>query len=100
METDDVQPFSDLEDALKKSAAALRGADVAFLLGGSLASWARGGPETRHDLDLIICPEDVDRAVAALEEAGVRHEGPPGGGVNHGWGGEPTRDLIHHPQGT
>ena len=46
------RPFSDLEHALKQSAAALRGAEVPFLLGGSLASWARGGPETRHDLDL------------------------------------------------
>ncbi len=35
--------FSDLEAALKRSAAALRGAGVPFLLGGSLASWARGG---------------------------------------------------------
>ena len=67
MATDDEQPFSDLEDALKKSAAALRGADVPFLLGGSLASWARGGPETRHDLDLMIKPEDVERALAALD---------------------------------
>ena len=33
MATDDEQPFSDLEDALKKSAAALRAADVPFLLG-------------------------------------------------------------------
>ena len=56
----------DLEDALKKSAAALRAADVPFLLGGSLASWARGGPETRHDLDLVIKPADVERALAAL----------------------------------
>src|SRR5829696_3105716 len=77
MATDDEQPFSDLEDALKKSAAALRGADVPFLLGGSLASWARGGPETRHDLDLVIKPEDAERALAALEEAGLRPEEPP-----------------------
>ena len=72
MATDDEQPFSDLEDALKKSAAALRAADVPFLLGGSLASWARGGPETRHDLDLVISPADVDRALEALQEAGMR----------------------------
>ena len=59
MATDEEQPFSELEETLKKAAAALRDADIAFLLGGSLASWARGGPETRHDLDLMIRPEDA-----------------------------------------
>ena len=61
MTADDEQPFSDIEATLKKAASALRGADVPFLLGGSLASWARGGPETRHDLDLMIKRADVDR---------------------------------------
>ena len=42
----DEQPFADIEATLKKAAAALREAGVPFLLGGSLASWARGGPET------------------------------------------------------
>src|SRR4051794_10659694 len=57
MAGDDEQAFSDIEQALKKAAAALREADIPFLVGGSLASWARGGPETRHDLDLMIRPE-------------------------------------------
>ena len=92
-------PFSDLEDALKKSAAALRGADVPFLLGGSLASWARGGPETRHDLDLMIKPEDVERAVAALDEAGMRAEDPPEEWLVKAWDGDTLVDLIHHPKG-
>jgi hypothetical protein len=99
MATDDVQPFSDLEDALKKAAAALRGADVPFLLGGSLASWARGGPETRHDLDLMIRPADVERAVAALEEAGMRYEDPPEEWLVKAWDGDTLVDLIHHPKG-
>jgi hypothetical protein len=40
----DEQPFADIEHALKRAAAALRERDIPFLLGGSLASWARGGP--------------------------------------------------------
>jgi hypothetical protein len=99
MATDDEQPFSDLEDALKKSAAALRAADVPFLLGGSLASWARGGPETRHDLDLIIRPADVDSAVAALEAAGLRPEDPPEEWLVKAWDGDTLVDLIFHPKG-
>lgn len=100
MATDEQSPFSELEDSLKKSAAALREADVPFLLGGSLASWARGGPETRHDLDLMIKPEDVDRAVAALEAAGMRFEDPPEEWLVKVWDGEILVDLIHHPKGT
>ena len=48
--TSEEQPSADIEATLKKAAAALRAAGVPFLLGGSLASWARGGPETRHDV--------------------------------------------------
>ena len=99
MATDDEQPFSDLEEALKKSAAALRGADVPFLLGGSLASWARGGPETRHDLDLVIKPEDVERAVEALGQAGLKPEDPPEEWLVKAWDGNTLVDLIHHPKG-
>jgi hypothetical protein len=99
MATDDEQPFSDLEEALKKSAAALRGADVPFLLGGSLASWARGGPETRHDLDLVIKPEDVERALEALRAVGLKPEDPPEEWLVKAWDGKTLVDLIHHPKG-
>src|SRR3954464_1802742 len=97
MATDEEQPFSDLEDALKKSAAALRGADVPFLLGGSLASWARGGPETRHDLDLVIKPADVDRALEALEQAGLKREDPPEEWLVKAGVGNTPRHLLQHP---
>jgi hypothetical protein len=100
MATDDAQPFSDLEDSLKKAAAALRRAEVPFLLGGSLASWARGGPESRHDLDLMIKPEDVERAVAALVEAGMRYEDPPEEWLVKAWDGDTLVDLIFFPKGT
>src|ERR1700754_1237034 len=99
MATDDVQPFSDLEDTLKKSAAALRTADVEFLLGGSLASWARGGPETRHDLDLMIKPADVERAVAALTDIGMRFEDPPEEWLVKAYDGDTLIDLIFAPKG-
>src|SRR3954470_20629831 len=99
MATDEEMPFSDLENALKKSAAALRGADVPFLLGGSLASWARGGPETRHDLDLIIKPADAEKALEALREAGLRPERPPEEWLFKAWDGDTLVDLIYCPKG-
>jgi hypothetical protein len=95
----DEQPFSDIEATLKKSAAALREADVPFLLGGSLASWARGGPESRHDLDLMIKHEDVERAVAALTQAGLRADDPPEEWLVKAWDGDVLVDLIFSPKG-
>src|SRR3954453_21638143 len=99
MATDEEQPFSELEQTLKKAGAALRDAGVEFLLGGSLASWARGGPETRHDLDLMIRPDARERASAALEAVGMRIEDPPEEWLVKAWDGDILVDLIFHPKG-
>jgi predicted nucleotidyltransferase len=93
------QPFAELEATLKKAAAALREADVPFLLGGSLASWARGGPETRHDLDLMIKHEDAERALDALVQTGMRPERPPENWLLKAWDGDVLIDLIFWPSG-
>ncbi len=95
----DEQPFADIEHALKRSTAALLQAGIPFLLGGSLASWARGGPETRHDLDLMIKPEDAERALEALSEAGMRPERPPEDWLVKAWDGDTLVDLIYCPKG-
>ena len=99
MASDDEQPFAEIEHALKRAAAALRDAGVPFLLGGSLASWARGGPETRHDLDLMIRPEDVETALEALTEAGMHPERPPEDWLVKAWDGDTLVDLIYCPKG-
>ena len=91
--------FGAIERALKRAGAALRDADVPFLLGGSLASWARGGPETRHDLDLMIRPEDAERALAALVDAGMEPEDPPEEWLVKAWDGDVLVDLIFGPKG-
>src|SRR4029079_19226433 len=51
-------------ETLKRSAGALREAGVPFMLGGGLACWVRGGPESDHDLDLMVKPEDAEQALA------------------------------------
>jgi hypothetical protein len=71
------EDFDALRQTMKKSAAALREAEVPFLLGGGLACWARGGPKTDHDLDFMVKPEDAERAQKALVAAGMRPEKPP-----------------------
>ena len=97
--TSDEQPFAEIEATLKKAAATLRAADVPFLLGGSLASWARGGPQTRHDLDLMIKREDVGRAIDALTAAGMRADDPPEEWLAKVWDGDVLVDLIYWPKG-
>ena len=93
------QPFSQMEASLKKAAAALREAGIPFLLGGSLASWARGGPETTHDLDFMIKPEDAERAVEVLCATGMKAEQPPEEWLVKVWDGDVLIDLIHGPSG-
>jgi hypothetical protein len=94
-----IPPFDELLETLKLAAAALRNADVGFVLGGGLAIWARGGPETEHDVDFFVRGDDADRAVRALEQAGFRVEEPPEGWLYKGWRGDVMVDLIHAPRG-
>jgi predicted nucleotidyltransferase len=91
--------FPAIEASLKKAVAALREAEVPFLLAGSLAVWARGGPETRHDLDFVVKEEDVERAVEVLAEAGMRPERPPEEWLWKAWDGEVLIDLIFRARG-
>jgi predicted nucleotidyltransferase len=87
------------EESLKKAVAALREAGVPFLLGGSLAVWARGGPETHHDLDFVIKPADAERALQVLGDAGMRVEKPPEEWLYKAWDGDVLIDLIFAPRG-
>jgi Uncharacterised nucleotidyltransferase len=92
-------PFPSIEASLKKAVAALREAEVPFLLAGGLAVWARGGPETRHDLDFVVKEEDVERAVDVLAEAGMRPEKPPEEWLWKAWDGDVLIDVIFAPRG-
>lgn len=91
--------FPELIDAMKRAAAALREAEVPFLLGGGMAAWARGGPPTGHDVDLLLRERDAERALEALEAAGMRGERPPEGWLLKAWDGAVLVDLIFRPAG-
>ena len=92
-------PFKEFEATLKKSIAAFREAHVPALLGGSLAIWARGGPETKHDLDFMVKPQDAERALQALADVGMRPERPPEGWLYKAWDGDILVDVIFQPRG-
>jgi putative nucleotidyltransferase-like protein len=93
------QSFDAIGETLKEATAALRDAGLPFIVGGSLASWARGGPEPRHDLDIMVKPEDAERALELLEGIGMRPERPPEGWLYKAWDGDVLVDLIFHPKG-
>jgi hypothetical protein len=89
----------DLLVALKAVAAELREAGLPFALGGGLAAWARGGPPTEKDIDLLIRADDAEAAMEVLERAGLRTEVPPEGWLVKAYDGDLLIDLIHHPAG-
>ena len=97
--TPEEHPSHAIEESLKRTVAALREADVPFLLGGSLAAWARGGPQTRHDLDIIVKPDDAEEALEALAQAGMRTERPPEEWLYKAWDGDLLIDVIFEPRG-
>ena len=61
-------------EALRAAVPALREAEIPFMLGGSMAVWAYGGPEPSNDLDLMLRAQDAERALQAL--ARRRHAAP------------------------
>jgi hypothetical protein len=89
----------DLIPTLKKSAAALEREGVPYLLGGSLACWARGGPAVAGDLDFMVKPADAERALGALLEIGMREERPPEQWLLKVWDGDHMVDLIFEAAG-
>lgn len=86
-----------IQRTLKRAAATLRDAGISFVLAGSLASWARGGPETKTDLDFIVAPDDAERALSALGQSGLRVERPPEGWLFKAYDGDVLIDLIFYP---
>jgi hypothetical protein len=82
----------ELVAAMKEAAGVLQRAEIPFVLGGGLAAWARGGPKTEHDVDLMLKREDAETALAEFERAGYRTERPP-----EGWLYKVLVDLIFDP---
>jgi hypothetical protein len=89
----------ELTDSLKRSIAALERQEIPYVLGGGLGCWARGGPPSSNDIDLMLKPEDAERAQQALAEAGMRPETPPEQWLRKAYDGDILIDLIYEPSG-
>jgi predicted nucleotidyltransferase len=99
MSQEQEQEFHRLLDSMKKAAGVLNDAGIAFVLGGGLACWARGGPKTEHDVDLLVKHEDAESAQQALAQAGMRVERPPEGWLLKAYDDGVLIDLIFAPKG-
>ena len=93
------EDFGSLIETLKVVVSVLRDCRVRFMLGGSLAAWARGGPEPKKDLDLMLKPEDAERALECLAAAGLRPERPPEEWLLKAYHDTVLVDLIFQPSG-
>jgi hypothetical protein len=91
--------MGDLLATMKRAAAALRDAEVEFLLGGGLAIWALGGPPTDHDVDFFVRERDAQRGLEALVDVGMRAERPPEDWLVKAYDGETLVDLVFCPAG-
>jgi hypothetical protein len=86
-------------ESLKRVAALLRDAGIPFALAGGLAAWARGGPPTEKDIDLVIREADAPAALDVLAAAGLSTEVPPEGWLVKAYDGGLLIDLIFGPAG-
>src|SRR5438105_12012835 len=92
--------FDELIDAMKTVAGLLQDRGIEFVLGGGLAAWARGGPKSEHDVDIMIRADDAEAALEVLAQAGMRTERPPEGWLFKAWHDNGTLiDLIFNPAG-
>jgi hypothetical protein len=66
-----------LREGLKTVAVALKEAGIKFALIGGYAAWSHGAPESGHDVDFLVAPEDADVAVEVLNEHGLVVRHPP-----------------------
>lgn len=91
--------FQRLIDTLKVGVATLRERGIPFMLGGSIAAWARGGPQPYKDIDFMLKPDDAEAALNALAEAGLRPERPPEEWLFKAWRDDVMIDLIFRASG-
>ncbi|MFD7658114.1 nucleotidyltransferase family protein [Actinosynnema sp. NPDC059797] len=87
----------DLLRTLTKVAKALRTEGIPFALTGGCAVYARGGPATEHDVDIIVREEDAKNAVSALVAAGMRAATPPEDWLLKVYDGDSLVDLLFRP---
>lgn len=86
-------------DVLRRSADALRDADVDFLVMGGIASTVHGRDRWTHDIDFFVRKEDAGRALEVLAGAGFDTEETFWDWLYKAWKDDVMVDLIFRSSG-
>ena len=86
-------------EALKRVAVALKDSDIPFALMGGYAVWARGGPESEHDVDFLVAEADSAKAAELLRDRGFEVEQPPEDWLFKVWTDNTMVDIIFRCSG-
>lgn len=92
-----VENPEELLQTLTRVSSALRDGDVPFALTGGCAIYARGGPVSEHDVDVLVRPQDLEAAQHALEVGGMTTTQPPEDWLIKAFDGDRLIDVIHRP---
>jgi len=91
---------TDLREALKTVAVALKDSGLSFALIGGYGVWARGGPEPAHDVDFLVAAEDAPKAAQELADRGLMVVQPPEDWLFKVYVDDALVDVIFRPAGT
>lgn len=86
-------------ESCKKAAAILLDAGIPFAVGGGIACWCYGAPESDHDVDLMVREQDARPAQELLAKHGMKPVDPPEDWLLKVYDGDVLVDLIFRPEG-
>jgi len=95
-------PSDDPQEILsscKRVAAILLEAKVPFAVGGGIACWVYGAPESDHDVDIMLREEDARGAQELLAAHGMKPVDPSEDWLLKVYDGDVLVDLIYRPEG-
>ena len=90
---------SDLREALKTVAVALKETGLPFALIGGYGVWARGGPEPNHDADFLVSRDDAPKIAQHLADQGLQVVQPPEDWLFKVFVDGAMVDIIFRPSG-
>ena len=88
-----------IQASCKRVARILQEAGIPFAIGGGLACWVYGAPETDHDVDVMLREQDARTAQEVLAAHGMKPEDPPEQWLLKVYDGDVLVDLIFRPAG-
>jgi hypothetical protein len=96
MPSDDPQAIL---ESCKRAAAILEEAKIPFAVGGGIACWTYGAPESDHDVDFMLREADARGAQELLAQHGMKPVDPPEDWLLKVYDGDVLVDLIFRPEG-